>query len=167
MVGTGVVCRSVRRRTMREIYSPHSNRHSAQNTLKSSEFTHVMLCYIVGERNLSPALPFGSCPHLWLKCRTPNIFLPLFSSPICGNVSQLNSYFLSHCQWTDSLNLSQQIFYQVRNWVRLTSLTKFLIWLCRTIIWWKQSCFPLKLLQFCLYYLHQQRDKCMRWRDLW
>lgn len=34
MGGTGVVCRSVRRRMMREIYSPHSSRRSAQNTLK-------------------------------------------------------------------------------------------------------------------------------------
>lgn len=33
MGGTGVVCRSVRR-MMREIYSPHSSRRSAQNTLK-------------------------------------------------------------------------------------------------------------------------------------
>lgn len=56
---------------------------SSEHT-QSSEFTHVMLCYIVGKRNLSSALPFGSCPHLWLKCRTPSIFFLSSPLPVVG-----------------------------------------------------------------------------------
>lgn len=51
---------------------------NSENTQRA-ELTHVMLCYIVGERNLSPTLPFGFCPHFWLNCRTRNLFFFLLS----------------------------------------------------------------------------------------
>lgn len=85
MGGTGVVCRSVRKRTMREIYSPHSTRRSAQYTLKALN-SLTSRCYMVGERNLAPAPPSGSCPHLLLllKCRTPSIFFLSTPLPVVG-----------------------------------------------------------------------------------
>lgn len=85
MGGTGVVCRSVRKRTMREIYSPHSTRRSAQYTLKALN-SLTSRCYMAGERNLAPAPPSGSCPHLLLllKCRTPRIFFPSTPLPVVG-----------------------------------------------------------------------------------
>lgn len=97
MGGTGLVCRSVRR-MMREILQYTFQQALSSEHTQSSEFTHVMLCYIAGERNLTPALPFGSYPHplLVVKCRTPSIFLssPL---PVEGMSASSKSHFLSCC----------------------------------------------------------------------
>lgn len=118
----------------RDLQSTFQQALSSEHT-QSSEFTHVMLSYIVGERNLSPALPFGSCSHplLVLKYKTPNIFLSTFPSLLreCQPALPPTSFRAGHDLAAQNSVIKSFRSMQLSK-TCLISLLGFLIQLCRT-----------------------------------
>lgn len=137
MGGTGVVCRSVRKRLMREIYSPHSSKHSAQNTLKAlNSLTYPS--HIAGGRNPRASRPtIWLLPHLllWLKCRTPSISSSLLLSLSWeSQPAQLPLPFRRLITWLPELHSWSLLPSAELSKTCLLSLLGLLIQLCRTTI---------------------------------
>lgn len=99
MEGTRVVCRSVRRRMMREIYSSHSSRHTAQNALGAlNSLTQCSVAWV--GNGIAPD------PTLWLMPSSPpaevqdsQYFLPVYSSlSAVGMSTNSHTHFSLGCQ---------------------------------------------------------------------